>query len=130
MTDERKHACRHVRDIAGGILHAYHGSHIRMNFAVEQVNARDIEGRGKRSILRRILIEDDTRPRRFHQKRNRMARTRAAVVDFEINSLTSSNGGKRCPCDLTSEPVPRLVSEVHGVNCATVGVHHYWGERH
>jgi len=83
-----------------------------MNFAVEQVNAGDIEGRRKRSILRRILIQDDMRSRRFHQKRNRMARTRAAVVDFEINSLTSSNGGKRGPRDLTSEPVPRLVGEI------------------
>src|SRR5436309_9974883 len=103
MTDERKHACRHVRDIAGGILHSHHGSHIRMNFAVEQVNAGDIEGRRKRSILRRILIQNDTGPGRLHEKRDRMARTRAAVVDLEINSLTSSNGGKRSPCDLRSE---------------------------
>ena len=36
-----------------------------MNLAVEQVNARDIEGRRKRSILRRILIQDDTGPTGF-----------------------------------------------------------------
>lgn len=128
MTDERKHACCHVRDIAGGILHSHHRRHIRMNFAVEQVNAGDIEGRGKRAILGRILIQGDARSGRFHQEGDRMARTRAAVVDFEINSLTSSDGGERCPRDLTSEPVPRLVSETHGVNRA-VGVHVAWGDR-
>ena len=74
MTDERKHGCRHVRDIASGIFTPTHGSHVGMNFAVEQVNARDVEGRRKRSILRRILIQDDTGPRRFHEERNRMAR--------------------------------------------------------
>jgi hypothetical protein len=100
-----------------------------MNFAVEQVNAGDIEGRGKRSILRRILIEDDTGTCRFHEKRNCVARTRAAVVNLKINSLTGSDCGKRGPCDRTSEPVPRLVSEAHGINRATVGVHHSWGER-
>ena len=99
-----------------------------MNCAVEQVNAGDIEGRRKRSILRRILIQNDTGPGRLHEKRDRMARTRAAVVDLEINSLTSSNGGKRSPCDLTFEPVPRFVGEIHRVNCAAVGVHLRWGD--
>jgi hypothetical protein len=100
-----------------------------MNFAVEQVNAWHIEGRRKGSILRRILIQDDTRTCRFHEKRNRMARTRAAVVDFEINSLTRSDGRKRRSCDRTFEPVPRLVSETHGVNCATVSMHPGWDHR-
>ena len=56
-----------------------------------------------------------------------MACTRAAVVDFEINSLADSNGGKRRPGDLTSEPVPGLIGEAHGVNC--VGVHRAWSYR-
>jgi hypothetical protein len=129
MADEWKHARRHIGDIASGILHSHHSSHVGMNFAVEQVNAGDIEGRRKRSILRRILIQDDTGTRRFHEKRNGMTRTRAAVVDFEINSLTGSDGGKRCPCDGTSEPFPGLVSEGHGVNSAAVGVHRAWGGR-
>src|SRR5262245_12817815 len=97
-----------------------------MNFAVEQVNARHIEGRRKRSILRRILIQDDMGSRRYHQKGNRMTRTRAAVVDFEIIALTSPDNSKRCPRDLTSEPVPGLIGEAHSVNCATVGVHPAW----
>ena len=100
-----------------------------MNFAVEQVNAGNIERRRERSVLRRILIQHNMRPRRFHEKRHRMARTRAAIVDFEINSLTRSDGGKRRPCDLTSEPVARLVGEVHGVNCATGSMHPAWGDR-
>ena len=58
-----------------------------------------------------------------------MARTRAAVVNLEINSLTGSDRGERCPCDHTFEPVSRLVGEVHGVNGATVGVHPAWGDR-
>jgi hypothetical protein len=58
-----------------------------------------------------------------------MTRTRAAVVDFEINSLTGSNGRKRRPCDRTFEPVPWLVGETYGVNCATVGVHAAWDDR-
>jgi hypothetical protein len=100
-----------------------------MNFAVEQINAGHIEGRRKRSILRRILIQDDTGTCRFHEKGNRMTRTRAAVVDFEIDSLTGSDGRKRRPRDRTFEPVSRLVGETHCVNCAAVGVHPAWDDR-
>jgi hypothetical protein len=129
MADERKHARRDIGDVASGILYSHHGSHVGMNFAVKQVNAGHIERRRKRSILRRILIEDDTGTCRFHEKRNGMTRTRAAVVDFEINSLTGSDSRKRRPCDRTFEPVPRLVGETHGVNCATVSVHAAWDDR-
>jgi hypothetical protein len=57
-----------------------------------------------------------------------MACTRAAVVDFEINSLTGSDDSNGCSRDLTSEPVPGLIGEIHGVNCA-IGVHPAWSYR-
>src|SRR5262245_23950946 len=127
MTDERKHTRSDVRNVSGGILHPHNCSHVRMNFAVKQVNAGHIERRGKRSILRRILIKDDTGPGRFHQEGNRMTRTRAAVVDFEINSLTGSDGSERGPRDLTSEPVPGssvrlMVSTAPPSACTVLGV--------
>ena len=128
MTYEREHARRDVRYVASGIPYCHHGSHVGMNFAVEQVNAGHIEGCRKRTILRRILIQHDLGTCRFHEKRNRMTRTRAAVVDFEINSLTSSDNSNRCPRDLTSEPVPWFIGEAHGVNCA-VGPHLAWNYR-
>ena len=55
--------------------------------------------------------------------------TGAAVIDLEIHPLTRSYYRKRSAGQLTLEPVPRLIREVHSVNRATGSVNLAWGDR-
>ena len=91
-----------------------------MDFAMKEVNARDIEIHGERSPLRLVLIHHHVGSGWLHEKRDRMLRAGAAVVDFKIDPLTWFNDRKWRPGVFTLKPVTGFIGEIHCVDRSSI----------
>ena len=74
MSDKREHDGGDIGNISRGIRYTHHRGHVGMDFAMKQIDARQVELGRERPALRLVLIHDDIRAGGLHEKRDRVLR--------------------------------------------------------